>query len=92
MNGEELKQYIKRSGMSVAAVAEKLGTSPQNLNAKLFLANFAHERFKLFSGIVLRDYNVNVSERKFRGKSENNTKNTPAVKKSSRWGNKWKPL
>ena len=74
--------------MSVAAVAEKLGTSPQNLNAKLFLANFAHERFKLFSGIVLRDYNVNVSERKFRGKSENNTKNTTAVKKSSRCGNK----
>ena len=24
MNGEELKQYIKRSGMSVAAVAEEL--------------------------------------------------------------------
>lgn len=34
MNGEELKQYIKRSGMSVAAVADELGTSPQNLNAK----------------------------------------------------------
>lgn len=34
MNGEELRQYIRRSGMSVAAVAEKLGTSPQNLNAK----------------------------------------------------------
>ena len=33
MNGEELKQYIKRSGMSVAAVAEKLGPRPQNLNA-----------------------------------------------------------
>ena len=81
MNGEELKQYIKRSGMSVAAVAEKLGTSPQNLNAKLFLANFAHERFKLFSGIVLRVYYVNVSERKFRGKSENNTKKYPSGEK-----------
>lgn len=34
MNGEELKQYIRRSGMSVAAVADELGTSPQNLNAK----------------------------------------------------------
>lgn len=34
MNGEDLKQYIKRSGMSVAAVADELGTSPQNLNAK----------------------------------------------------------
>lgn len=34
MNGEELKQYIKRSGLSVSEVAEELGTSPQNLNAK----------------------------------------------------------
>ena len=88
MNGEELKQYIKRSGMSVAAVAEKLGTSPQNLNAKLFLANLQQKRLKLFSGIVLHAYHVSGSERKFRVKSENNTKNTPAVKKSSRWGNK----
>ena len=88
MNGEELKQYIKRSGMSVAAVAEKLGTSPHNLNAKLFLANLPQKRLKSFSGIVLRAYHINVSERKFLIKSENNTKNTPAVKKSSRWGNK----
>lgn len=34
MNGEELRQYIKRSGLSVSEVAEELGTSPQNLNAK----------------------------------------------------------
>ena len=34
MNGEDLKQYIKRSGMSVSEVAQELGTSPQNLNAK----------------------------------------------------------
>lgn len=34
MNGEDLKQYIKRSGMSVSEVAQLLGTSPQNLNAK----------------------------------------------------------
>ena len=88
MNGEELKQYIKRSGMSVAAVAEKLGTSPQNLNAKLFLANLPKKRLKLFSGIVLRAYHINVSERKFRGESGKEHKNTPAVKKSSRWGNK----
>ena len=69
MNGEELKQYIKRSGMSVAAVAEKLGISPHNLNAKLFLANLPQKRLKLFSGIVLRAYHVNATERKFRGKS-----------------------
>ena len=74
--------------MSVAAVAEKLGTSLNNLNGKLFLENLPQKRLKLFSGIVLRAYHVSGSERKFRGKSENKTKNPPAVKKSSRWGNK----
>lgn len=34
MNGEDLKQYIRRSGLSVSEVAQELGTSPQNLNAK----------------------------------------------------------
>lgn len=58
----------------------------------LFLANFPQKRLKLFSGIVLRAYKINVSERKFRGKSWKEHKNTPAVKKSSRWGNKWRPL
>ena len=60
--------------MSVAAVAEKLGISPHNLNAKLFLANLPQKRLKLFSWIVLRTYHINVSERKFLGKSENNKK------------------
>ena len=55
--------------MSVAAVAEKLGTSPHNLNAKLFLANLPQKRLKLFSRIVLRAYHVSGSERKFRVKS-----------------------
>ena len=77
MNGEELKQYIKSSVMSDAAVAEKLGTSPQNLNAKLFLANLAQKRLKLFSGIVLRAYYVIGSERKFRGESKKSTKKIP---------------
>lgn len=34
MNGEELKQRVKRSGMSISDLAEELGTSPQNLNAR----------------------------------------------------------
>lgn len=46
----------------------------------------------IFDWIVLRAYYINGSERKFRGKSKKEYKNTPAVKKSSRWGNKWKPL
>jgi len=50
------------------------------------------KRLKLFLGIVLRAYHVSGSERKFLGKSGKEHKNTPAVKKSSRWGNKWRPL
>ena len=42
--------------------------------------------------IGLYNYHVNATERKFRGKSGKEHKNTPAVKKSSRWGNKWRPL
>lgn len=34
MDGEELRQKVKRSGMSVSELAEELGTSPQNLNAR----------------------------------------------------------
>ena len=35
MTGEEMKIYLKQRGMSLASVAEELGTSPQNLNGKL---------------------------------------------------------
>lgn len=35
MTGEELRQLIKRSGMSITDVAREMGTSPQNLGAKL---------------------------------------------------------
>lgn len=34
MSGEELKQYIKRSGMSVADLAKEMGTTPQNINGR----------------------------------------------------------
>lgn len=34
MTGEELKQTVKRSGMSVTEFAKELGMSPQNLNGK----------------------------------------------------------
>ena len=52
MNGEELKQYIKRSGMSVAAVAEKLGTSPQNLNAKFNRKSIKIDFFQKINEII----------------------------------------
>lgn len=34
MTGEELKQAVKRSGLSVTDFAKELGMSPQNLNGK----------------------------------------------------------
>lgn len=35
MTGEELKQYIKRSGLTMTYIAKEMGTSPQNIQAKL---------------------------------------------------------
>lgn len=35
MNGEELKQYIKRSGLTMSDVAREMGTTPQNVQARL---------------------------------------------------------
>ena len=52
MNGEELKQYIKHSGMSVAAVAEELGTSPQNLNAKFNRKSIKIDFFQKIKEII----------------------------------------
>ena len=35
MSGVELKQYIKRSGLTMSDVARELGTTPQNVQARL---------------------------------------------------------
>lgn len=35
MSGEELKQYIKRSVLTMSDVARELGTTPQNVQARL---------------------------------------------------------
>lgn len=35
MSGEELKRYIKASGVNMKTLAENLEVSPQNLNSKL---------------------------------------------------------
>lgn len=35
MSGEELKKYIKRSGLTMSDVARELGTTPQNVQARL---------------------------------------------------------
>ena len=35
MSGEELKKYIKSSGLTMSDVARELGTTPQNVQARL---------------------------------------------------------
>lgn len=54
MNGEDLKQYIKKSGMSVSDVAQELGTSPQNLNAKFNRKSVKADFFKKIKEIIDR--------------------------------------
>lgn len=35
MDGENLKQYIKKSGLTMSQIARELETTPQNIQAKL---------------------------------------------------------
>lgn len=35
MSGEELKQYIKHSGLTMSDIAREMGTTPQNIQARL---------------------------------------------------------
>lgn len=35
MTGEELKTYIKKSGLTMTDIAKELGTTPQNVQARL---------------------------------------------------------
>lgn len=35
MSGEDLKQYIKASGLTMTDIAKEMGTTPQNIQAKL---------------------------------------------------------
>lgn len=64
-------------------------TDDRETDRRKLLAGYLYDCSKM---IALRAYHVSGSEGKFRGKSGNEQKNTPAVKKSSRWGNKWRPL
>lgn len=43
MTGEDLRQYIKQRGMSLTQLANALGTSPQNLNAKFGRQTIKHD-------------------------------------------------
>lgn len=52
MNGEDLKQYIKKSGLTVSEVAQELGTSPQNLNAKFNRKSVKADFFQKIKAII----------------------------------------
>ena len=52
MNGDELKAYIKQRGMSLTQLANALGTSPQNLNAKFGRQTLKHDFLKSVMDIV----------------------------------------
>ena len=54
MNGEELKAYIKQRGMSLTQLANALGTSPQNLNAKFGRQTLKHDFLQSVMDIVNR--------------------------------------
>lgn len=54
MNGDELKAYIKQRGMSLTQLANALGTSPQNLNAKFGRQTLKHDFLQSVMDIVNR--------------------------------------
>lgn len=54
MTGDELKTYIKQRGMSLTQLANALGTSPQNLNAKFGRQTLKHDFLQSVMDIVNR--------------------------------------
>ena len=54
MTGEEMKTYLKQRGLSLASVAEELGTSPQNLNGKLKAKSLKSDFISAIKAIIDR--------------------------------------
>ncbi|WP_308273006.1 hypothetical protein [Prevotella sp.] len=54
MSGEEMKTYLKQRGLSLASVAEELGTSPQNLNGKLKAKSLKSDFISAIKAIIDR--------------------------------------
>lgn len=54
MSGEELKQYIKRSGLTMSDVARELGTTPQNVQARLGRKTIKIDFIKKIKAIIDR--------------------------------------
>ena len=52
MTGEELRQMIKNSGMSLTDLAKALETSPQNLNARLNRRSVKYDFVQMVKSII----------------------------------------
>ena len=52
MTGEELKQHIKRSGLTMSDVARELGTTPQNVQARLSRSSIKADFFQKVKEII----------------------------------------
>lgn len=52
MTGEELKQYIKRSGLTMSDIAREMGTTPQNIQARLSRQSIKPDFLAKVEGII----------------------------------------
>lgn len=52
MTGEELKQIVRKSGLSVTEFAKELGMSPQNLNAKFISKSVKSDFLKRVENVI----------------------------------------
>ena len=52
MTGEELKQIVRKSGLSVTDFAKELGMSPQNLNAKVISKRVKSDFLKRVENVI----------------------------------------
>ena len=52
MTGEELKQLVRKSGLSVTDFAKELGMSPQNLNAKFISKSVKSDFLKRVENVI----------------------------------------
>ena len=52
MTGEELKQIVRKSGLSVTDFAKELGMSPQNLNAKFIFKSVKSDFLKRVENVI----------------------------------------
>ena len=52
MTGEDLKAYIKKSGLTMTDIAKQMGTTPQNIQARLSRKNLRADFIQRVKSIV----------------------------------------